>query len=156
MAERSADLVIVSAQFLTDHGRLTKQDPYIAFEYNGTMFKTTVKKRAGLNASWNERFRLKPLRQPNELFLQAFASNLITDDFIGETGMVKLNELGLGQVESEMALWDKDKQKRGVVKINIHMRDHETASGAESESESEVLTETEESDQNGINNKTAG
>jgi len=92
------------------------------------MFKTTVKKRAGLNASWNERFLLKPLKQPNELFLQAFASSLITDDFIGETGMVKLNEIGLGLVESEMALWDKDKQKRGVVKINIHMRDHETSS----------------------------
>ena len=154
MTEKFADLVIVSGQFLTNHGTFTKQDPYIAFEYNGSMFKTTVKKRAGLNASWNERFRLKPLRQPNELFLQAFASNLITDDFIGETGMVKLNEIGLGQVESEMALWDKDKQKRGVVKINIHMRDHETSSEDDSESESE--TETEESDQNSIKNNTSG
>ena len=84
--------------------------------------------------------------------LQAFASNLITDDFIGETGLVKLNEIGLGQVESEMALWDKDKQKRGTVKINIHMRDHETSS--EDESETETVTETE-SAQDDIKNDTS-
>ena len=41
----------------------------MAFEHNGRMFKTTVKKGAGLNATWNERFRLKPLVEPNEIFL---------------------------------------------------------------------------------------
>jgi len=43
------------------------------------MYTTTVKKGAGLNATYNERFRLKPLRDPNEIFLQVFTSNVLTD-----------------------------------------------------------------------------
>ena len=55
-----------------------------------------MKKRAGLNAEWKERFRLKPLQEPNEFFLQAFSSNLITDSFIGESGILKLGDIALG------------------------------------------------------------
>ena len=71
------------------------------------MFKTTVKKNAGLNATWNERFRLKPLRKPNQIFFQAFGKRLITDDFIGETNRLKLADLGLGLTRSELTLWDR-------------------------------------------------
>ena len=87
-------------------------DPYVAFEYNGKMFKTTVAKNAGLNATWNERFRLKPIVQPNELFLQCFAKKIITDTFIGETPSFKLNELAFDEKkEIELKIIDSKKRK---------------------------------------------
>ena len=52
---------IVSGHFLKENGIFSNQDPYIAFEYNSEMYKTTVKKKAGLNAEWNERFEIKNL-----------------------------------------------------------------------------------------------
>ena len=61
-----ADLIIVSGNFLQNHSTFTDQDPYILFEYNEKRtFKTTVKKSAGLNATWNERFRISPILSPN-------------------------------------------------------------------------------------------
>ena len=42
-----------------------------------------------------------------------------------------------------MALWDKDRQKKGTVKIRIDMRDHETTS----EEEDDTFTESEEEEE---------
>ena len=63
------DIIVVSGHFLHNNSTFGKQDPYVQFEHNTVPFITTVKKSAGLNATWNERFRLKPLRDPNEIFL---------------------------------------------------------------------------------------
>jgi Ca2+-dependent lipid-binding protein len=63
------DVIIISGHFLHNHSTFSNMDPYIAFEHNGRIFKTTVKKKAGVNATWNERFRLKPLKDPNEIFI---------------------------------------------------------------------------------------
>ena len=105
------------------------------------MFKSTVKKSAGLNATWNERFRLKPLRDPNEIFLQVFAANVLTDQFIGESGIVKFKDLKMnGEEIRELSLKDKDSKKQGKVKIKLIMRDHESDSdeSEQNQSESEV------------------
>ena len=116
-----ADINIISGHFLHNTAIFTDQSPYIAFEYNEKMFNTTVKSNAGLNATWNERFRLKPLKKPNELFFQAFGKKLITDDFIGETNRLKLSDLGLGMTRTELTLWDRKKRKMGRVMIEICM-----------------------------------
>ena len=63
------DLTIVSGHFNQNHATVGNMDPYVAFEYNGSMFKTSVAKGAGNNATFNERFRLHPIVEPNELFL---------------------------------------------------------------------------------------
>ena len=139
------DMVIISGHFLHNHSTFSNMDPYVAFEHNNLMYKTTVKKDAGLNATWNERFRLKPLREPNEIFLQVFANGLITDQFVGESGMLKLKNLDLGTHEREVALFDKDKRKQGKIKVKLVMRDHDTTSEeGESESSEENSVETPE------------
>jgi hypothetical protein len=105
------------------------------------MFKSTVKKSAGLNATWNERFRLKPLRDPNEIFLQVFAGNVLTDQFIGESGVVKFKDLKMnGEEVRDLSLKDKDNKNQGKVKVRLIMRDHDTES---EEDESSEVSETE-------------
>lgn len=67
--EQFIDIQIISGHFLHNFSTLSNMDSYVALEYNGRMFKTSVAKNAGINATWNERFRLKPIHQPNELFI---------------------------------------------------------------------------------------
>ena len=43
------------------------------------MYTTTVKKKAGLNAVWNERFEIDELKPPNEIYFQVFGKGMITD-----------------------------------------------------------------------------
>ena len=50
-----------------------------------------------------------------------------------------------------MTLWDKDRQKKGTVKINIEVRDHETTSEEDSFSESETEEEVEQKPSNAAN-----
>jgi len=110
------------------------------------MFKTTVKKKAGNEAVWNERFDLKPLRSPNEIYFQVFAKNLITDEFMGETKMLKLDDLELGTDNRlELSLKDKDNKPRGKIVISIMVKDLDASEEGESsynEEDSEV-SETE-------------
>jgi hypothetical protein len=102
------------------------------------MYKTTVKKKGGKDPVWNERFELAPLRRPNELYFQVFASNIITDEFIGETKMLKLDELELGADNIlELSLKDKDNNPRGKIIINIMVSDKDAIVEAESSYQSE-------------------
>ena len=84
------DVEIISGHFLHNHSTFSNMDPFVAFEHNDRAYKTTVKEGAGLNATWHERFRLRPLTGSNELLLQCFAKKLITNTFIGETGVLNL------------------------------------------------------------------
>ena len=117
MNGNAADVVVVSGHFAR-----AQKNPYIAFEYNDSHLLTAVKKLTGRDVVWNQSFQLKPLREPNELFAQAFAKSLLQDQFIGETGVVNLKDLGLGQNRVELALVDKAGLDQGKVVLDIHIR----------------------------------
>ena len=68
-SEQFIDILIISGHFKHNFSTFGDMNTYVAFEYNSRMYKTTVKKGTGLNATWNERFRLKPIVEPNELFI---------------------------------------------------------------------------------------
>ena len=77
------------ASFLKDADLIGKQDPYIEFSYNGKKVQTEVKDGAGLNAEWNEKFRLTKVQEQvlsgKRLILEAYDKDLVTSDFLGKT-----------------------------------------------------------------------
>jgi Ca2+-dependent lipid-binding protein len=67
MGERFVDITIVSGHFLHNFSALSNMDTFVSFVYNDRAFKTTVAKGTGLNSTWNEAFRLKPLTDVKEV-----------------------------------------------------------------------------------------
>ena len=112
-----ADLTVVSAHFVNG-----QKNPYIAFEYNDLHLRTVVLKSQGQNPVWNQDFELKPLKAPNELFVQAFGKTFLHDQFIGETGIVNLKELNLGKNRVELALIDRSGNDKGTVILDITIK----------------------------------
>ena len=82
-------LNIQKASFLKDADLIGKQDPYMQFSYNGRKVQTEVKDGAGLNAEWNEKFRLTKVQEQvlsgKRLILEAYDKDLVTSDFLGKT-----------------------------------------------------------------------
>lgn len=93
------------------------------FLYNGKKVKTEVKDGAGLNAEWNEKFRLTQVQDQvisgKRLVLEAYDKDLVTSDFLGATKGLSFVTL----VESEdvkehtLILLDKAKKKAGELKM---------------------------------------
>ena len=55
---------MVQAEFLKDEGDVMgKQDPYLAFEYEGRKFKTAVKDDAGKSAKYDDVFLLEHVEE---------------------------------------------------------------------------------------------
>ena len=62
---------------------------------------------------------------------------MLTDQFIGESGIVAFKDLNLnGEEIRELSLYDKDRRKQGKIKIKLMMRDHESDSEESDQSES--------------------
>ena len=106
-----ADLLIQTGNFLQSHGTFSDADPYVAFEHNGQNYKTQVHKSSGLNPIWNQRFRLSNLGPPNTVYFQVYNKGLLSDKLIGETSVLKLDDLQMGTTKIELMLWDKNKKK---------------------------------------------
>ena len=63
------DMHLVSGHFLHNHNFFSKQDPYVVMYYNdAAVFKSTTKRSAGSDASWNERLQVRPLA-PSRLLI---------------------------------------------------------------------------------------
>ena len=116
-------LIVQKASFLKDADLIGKQDPYIQFAYNGKKVQTEVKDGAGLNAEWNEKFRLTQVHEQvlsgKRLVLEAYDKDVLSSDFLGATKGLSFVTL----VESEdikqhtLILLDKAKKKAG----ELHM-----------------------------------
>ena len=77
-----ADIVVVKGEFKHNKGLLfdnIDMSPYVAFEYNQQHYATTFKEKAGLYATWDQRFRMKPIAQPNTIYFQVFSKSALTD-----------------------------------------------------------------------------
>ena len=64
---------------------------------------------------------------PNVIQFKAFDKALVTDNFIGETVKLNLQDFAMGQTKIEGTLWDKKKTKAGTIKLIIDMKSDETS-----------------------------
>ena len=63
------------------------------------MVKTSIKKEAGVEATWNEKFRIMPVDPSSNFTFTALSSNFVSDFFLGESTMLNIDELSNGKYE---------------------------------------------------------
>lgn len=63
------------------------------------MIKTSVLKEAGIDATWNEKFRIMPIDATSNFTFTALGANFMTDDFLGESKMLNIDDLTNGKYE---------------------------------------------------------
>jgi Ca2+-dependent lipid-binding protein len=102
---------VISAQFMVDLGRLSKQDPYIRVKIGAHSESTTSKTRAGKSAIWDETLRFEKLEGVDHLVhIWAQDKNLLGDNIIGKTTL-PLSELLRQHGQREIDLFDVDSNK---------------------------------------------
>lgn len=64
-------------------------DPYVAFNFNGKDYKTTVQKKAGKKPKWDETFNIPVYdkRVNDKITFVFWDKELIKDDYIGDAGI---------------------------------------------------------------------
>ena len=74
-----------------------KQDPYLAFEYEGRMFKTSVQDDAGKSAKYDDVFLLdnveEQARSGLDIVMKAFDHDMDGDDCLGAANAISLTSM---------------------------------------------------------------
>ena len=81
------------------------------------MVKTSIKKEAGTEATWNERFRIMPIDPTSNFTFTALSSNFMSDQLLGASKMFNIDDLSNGKYEQEINLLDKKGLVVGSVKV---------------------------------------
>ena len=122
------DMHLVSGHFLHNHNFFSKQDPYVVMYYNdAAVFKSTTKRSAGSDATWNERIQVRPVAPPHLLSFEVLNKNkLLDDDFIGETKLIDITKRKNGEKTFELKLYDKQNRPKGKLLLNFRMVNKDT------------------------------
>ena len=121
------EVTILEASFLKDADFLGKQDPYIAFNYQGKQMQTTVKEDAGKFAKWNERLQLnniqKSIKNNETLVLEAYDKDPVGSDFLGSIQPMFFTNLEQyeGRAVHNVDLLDKHKKIAGNIKFKTEL-----------------------------------
>ena len=87
------EIKIISATYLVNMDYLTNQDPYVWCCFNGKEYYTSVKNYAGLQATWNETFKLEYNdEESSELVLFSYDKDVLGSDLIGKTNVIELHK----------------------------------------------------------------
>lgn len=89
---------MVTAEFLKDAGdTLGKQDPFLAFGYDGRQYKTEVKDDAGKSATYDDVFLLENIQEQalsgKELTMQAYDHDVGSSALLGEAVPISLTRM---------------------------------------------------------------
>lgn len=150
------DIILISGSFISDSRSLIKQSPVVRFQCGDQRCESTVKHRVGLEASWNERFSMSVSKDHQSIKLQVFSSNVLTDEFIGETETISIKQGELHE-KLEYQIFNKDKKSAGILTFKLGLRGQFDSSSGESEegqssqsvSESRTSSYEEESETSG-------
>ena len=85
------------ANFLKDTDLIGKQDPYIQFKYEDSLFTTAIQDDAGLHAVFNDIFKLEniefQIKEGAELVMNAFDKDIASSDLLGVANAISLTKL---------------------------------------------------------------
>ena len=106
----------------------------MVMNYNAaTVFKSSVKRGAGTDATWHESIRIQPVAPPHLLSFEVYNSNkVLKDDLIGETKILDLNKRNNeGDENFELKLHDKQNRPKGKIVLSLSVRNQEVESNNE-------------------------
>lgn len=114
-------LTIMSGTWFADADLFGKQDPYVEWAYGNNKMQTTVKDEAGKEATWDEKFTLKNIREQilngEELVLNTYDEDLVMHDFLGAARPIPWQDFCFDEKEkvTTVDLYDKKKKKAGTL-----------------------------------------
>lgn len=97
------EIKMVAAEFLKDDGdAIGKQDPFLAFDYDGLQYKTEVQDDAGKSAKYNDVFLLENIeehaRSGKELTIQAFDHDVGSCDLLGSANPKTIQSMCVDEI----------------------------------------------------------
>ena len=78
-----------------------------------------MKKSAGLNATWDEKFVIQPFDPEGKIMFNAFGKNLMSDDFLGNAKDIEIKELSVGTETYYLPIRDFSDEGQLVVDITL-------------------------------------
>ncbi|KAL6211747.1 hypothetical protein ACLB2K_016970 [Fragaria x ananassa] len=115
------EVTIVGCNKLKDTEWISRQDPYVCFEYANSKFRTRTHTDGGKNPTFQEKFVIPLIEGLRVINVNVWNSNSVTyDDFIGE-GKIQLQKvLDQGYDDSTWPLQTKHGRYAGEVRLIMH------------------------------------